>query len=251
MTQKIVTAAFVIIGDEILSGRTQDENLNFLARGLSEIGINLKEVRIVLDEESKIIEAVNAVRKKYNYVFTSGGIGPTHDDITTEAIAKAFEDFLVKNEEAADLLYQHYKTNDLTAAHMKMAYIPSKAKLIKSKLLSPSGFVIENVFVLAGIPRIFQSIFESIKTEIIGGQKIQSQEIKISLPETAIAKTFADLQKKYPQVAMGSYPFNGGTSLVFRATNHTTLELSVNEMIEFLQKNKSDSILAVSNSSTK
>lgn len=248
MTKKIVTAAFVIIGDEILSGRTQDENLNFLACGLSEIGVNLKEVRVVLDKENDIIEAINSMRKKYNYIFTSGGVGPTHDDITAATIAKALGDVLVKSEEAADLLYRYYGMDDMTDAHMKMAYIPSRAKLIKNKLLSPSGFLIENIFVLAGIPRIFKSLFEGVKTEIVGGQKIKSQEIRISLPEPTIAKSFADLQKKYPQVVMGSYPSDTGTSLVFRTIDYAALELSVNEMVGVLRKIQSDPILAVSTS---
>ncbi len=246
MTQKIVTAAFVIIGDEILSGRTQDENLNFLACSLSEIGVNLKEVRVVADEENAIIEAVNSVRKKYDYIFTSGGVGPTHDDITSATIAKALGDVLVKNEEAVELLRRYYGMDDMNDAQMKMAYIPSKAKLIKNKLLSPSGFLVENIFVLAGIPRIFKAIFEGIKTEITGGKKTKSQEIKISLSESVIAKDFADLQKKYPQVAMGSYPSDTGTSLVFRATNYEALELSVNDMVALLRNIHSDPILAVS-----
>ncbi len=248
MKQKIVTAALVIIGDEILSGRTQDENLNFLACALSEIGVNLKEVRVVADEEQEIIDAVNAVRKKYDYAFTSGGVGPTHDDITSATIAKAFDDVLVKSEEAAEILLKYYGMDDMNEARMKMAYIPSKAKLIKNEIFSASGFLIENVFVLAGIPKIFKAMFFGIKQEIVGGQKIKSQEIKISLPEGAIAQVFAELQKKYPQVVMGSYPSDNGTSLVFRTVDYAALDLAVNDVVGVLRKIQSDPIIAVSKS---
>jgi molybdenum cofactor synthesis domain-containing protein len=248
MDKQVVTAALIIIGDEILSGRTQDQNLNFLAKELGEIGVNLKEVRVIPDEESEIINAVFDLHKKHDYVFTSGGIGPTHDDITADAIAKAFDDVLVKNEEAADLLLKHYGKNNLNEARLKMAFFPSKSKLIKNDTLSASGFRIENVFVLAGIPKIFQAMFDGAKHEIIGGQKVKSQEIKISLPEGVIAKEFSNLQKKYPQVVMGSYPSEGITSLVFRGIDHKSLELSFDEMIQILNKIQSDSILAISRS---
>ena len=245
MTQKIVTAALIIIGDEILSGRTQDENLNFLARELSEIGINLREVRVIPDNESEIIEAVNYTRKKYNYVFTSGGVGPTHDDITSSAIAKAFGDTLVKDEVAMQLLLAYYGQENMNEARVKMAFVPSKARLLKNEMLSPSGFAIENVFVMAGVPKIFRTMVESAKKEVFGGKKTKSQEIKISLTEGIIAKVFFDLQQKYPQVVMGSYPSDNGTSLVFRGIDYDLIDQSVSEMIEIMQKIQSDSVLAI------
>ncbi len=243
--KQIVTAAFIIIGDEILSGRTKDENLHFLACALGESGVILKEVRVVPDVEQEIIDAVNIVRKKYNYVFTSGGVGTTHDDITIESIAKALEDNLVKNEEAANLLANYYG-NRLTEIHMKMAYLPSRAKLIENDILSPSGFLIENVFVIAGVPKIFRAMFEGIKKEIVGGAKIKSREIKISLPESSIAKVFADLQKKYPQVTMGSYPSEIGASLVFRSTEYEFIDIALEEMVKILQETDPKSIVATS-----
>lgn len=245
MTQKIVTAALVIIGDEILSGRTQDENLNFLARGLSEIGVNLREVRVIPDNEGEIIAAVNALRGKYNYVFTSGGVGPTHDDITSLAIAKAFGDVLVKDETAEQLLLAYYGQENMNEARLKMAFVPSKSRLLKNDMLSPSGFAIENVFVMAGVPKIFRAMVESAKKEMFGGKKTKSQEIKISLTEGIIAKFFFDLQQKYPQVVMGSYPSDNGTSLVFRGIDYDLIDQSVGEMIEILQKIQSDSVLAI------
>lgn len=245
MSEKNVTAGLLIIGDEILSGRTQDANLNFLAKSLADIGINLQEVRVVPDIEGEIIEAINALRKKFNYVFTSGGIGPTHDDITSATIAKAFNDQLIKNEEAAQLLLKYYGEGNMNEARMKMAFIPSSAKLLFNPVSSAPGFRIENVFVMAGVPKIFRAMFEAAKTELVGGKKTKAQEIKITLTESMIAKDFSDLQKKYEQVVMGSYPSDGGTSLVFRSIDYQALEQSVKEMIAILQKIKSDVVITV------
>lgn len=195
--KEVVNAAMLIIGDEILSGRTRDKNLNFLAQNLTEIGINLREVRVVPDIEQEIIAAVNAVRKKFDYVFTSGGIGPTHDDITVQSIAKAFN--------------------------------------ASPKERPDSSFKIENIFIFAGVPKIFQSMFFAARKELSGGRKTKSREIKIFLREEVIAKDFASLQKKYPQVAMGSYPFDGGTSLVFRSIADAPLKEAILEMKEIIK----------------
>ncbi len=245
MTNNTVTAALVIIGDEILSGRTKDQNLNFLAQGLSEIGINLREVRVVPDIENEIIDAVNVVRKKFDYIFTSGGIGPTHDDITSLSIAKVFNDDLIKNKEAADILLQYYGEGNVNEARMKMAFVPSKAKLLDNPVSSAPGFRIENVFVMAGVPKIFQAMFAAAKKELIGGKKTQMKEILISLTESVIAADFSNLQTKYPQVSMGSYPFEGGTSLVFRSIDYAALDESVSKMIELLERIKTNSIIKV------
>lgn len=241
-----VTAAFVMIGDEILSGRTADKNLNFLAKNLTEFGINLREVRIVPDVEAEIILAVNAVRKKFDYVFTSGGIGPTHDDITSLSVAKAFDDELVQNAAATEIMEVFYGKENLNEARLKMAFVPSRAKLLDNPVSSAPGFRIENVFVMAGVPKIFQAMFEAASKELIGGKKIRSREVKVSLTESIIAKDLEDLQKKYPQVTMGSYPFESGTSLVFRSNDDESLEKSVTQMIEILERIKSGSIIATS-----
>lgn len=233
---KTVTAALIIIGDEILSGRTKDANLNFLASSLNEIGINLREVRVVPDIENEIIDAVNSVRKKFDYVFTSGGIGPTHDDITCEAIAKAFGDKIKKNKEAAEILIKHYGEENVNEARMKMAILPTCASLLDNPISSAPGFRLENVFVMAGIPKIFQAMFEAAKKELIGGKKTRSIEIKLGLTESVISKDFSNLQKKYPQVVMGSYPFDGGTSLVFRSTDYEAMEEAKSEMEDLLKK---------------
>lgn len=233
-----------MIGDEILSGRTEDKNLNFLAKTLAEIGIDLCEVRVVPDIEDQIIDAVNAVRKKFNYVFTSGGIGPTHDDITSLAIAKAFGENLIQNEEATEILEQYYGKKDLNSARLKMAFVPKSAKLLDNPVSSAPGFRIGNVFVMAGVPKIFQAMLEAAKKELISGKKTRSKEIKISLTESIVASQLEDLQNKYSQVKMGSYPFEGGTSLVFRSIDYDALEQSVEEMIETVERINANSIIA-------
>lgn len=238
MNTKTVSAAFLIIGDEILSGRTVEKNLNFLAANLTEIGISLQEARVVADCESEIIKAVNDLRSKFDYVFTSGGIGPTHDDITSESIAKAFQDQLVKNQTAIEILNNHYGAENVNEARMKMALVPSGAKLLDNPVSSAPGFRIENVFVMAGIPKIFQAMFFAAKKELMVGCKINSQELKTFLTESLIAKDFADLQQKYPQVTMGSYPFEGGTSLVFRSADEKALSKSTEEMAKILENIK-------------
>lgn len=237
MTQKqFVTAAFVMIGDEILSGRTEDKNLNFLAKNLTEIGINLSEVRVVPDIENEIIDAINAVRKKFDYVFTSGGIGPTHDDITSLAVSKAFGEDLVQHKEATEILEKYYGKENVNQARLKMAFVPRSAKLLDNPVSSAPGFRIANVFVMAGVPKIFQAMFEAAKKELNSGKKIKSHEIRISLTESIIAGKLEDLQNKYLQVKMGSYPFEGGTALVFRSSDYEALEQSAKEMSDIVEK---------------
>ena len=243
--ENIVSASLLVIGDEILSGRTVDQNINFLAKNLSEIGISLKEVRIVGDSENEIILAVNELRKKFDYVFTSGGIGPTHDDITSLTIAKAFDDDLVLNEVAYKILIQHYGKNNVNEARLKMAYIPKTASLLDNPISSAPGFRIKNVFVMAGIPKIFQAMFEASKKDLKIGCKIISREIKISLTESVIAKDLADLQNQYQYISIGSYPFEGGTSLVFRGYNKYILEEVFLKMQNLIIKIKTNAIIEI------
>jgi len=234
---KKIKAALIIIGDEILSGRTQDKNINFLAINLAQIGIILSEVRVIGDFENEIIDAVNEMRKKFDYVFTSGGIGPTHDDITSASIAKAFQVKIELNQEAEQILHKFYGV-EINEARLKMAMIPYGASLLDNPVSSAPGFRIENVFVMAGIPKIFQAMFFAASKELQGGDLILSKEIKIDLTESKIAKSFGDLQGKYKDVAMGSYPFDGGTSLVFRSTNKENLEQSFEEMQKIIAELK-------------
>ena len=223
----LVNAAFIIIGDEILSGRTADQNLNFLAKELAKININLKEVRVVPDDEEEIITTVNDLRKKFNYVFTCGGIGPTHDDITSASIAKAFGDRLIKNQEAEQILINHYGKQNVNEARLKMAFVPSKAKLLDNPVSSAPGFIIENVIVMAGVPKIMQAMFFASKQNLLGGDKIIAKEIKIDLTESIIAQDLTILQKEFINLSIGSYPFDGGTAIVFRGVDIVALDKAV------------------------
>jgi len=232
----LINAAFIIIGDEVLSGRTADKNLNFLAKELTAMGINLKEVRVVPDDENEIIDALNSLRKKFNYVFTSGGIGPTHDDITSASVAKAFEDQLIKNQEAERILINYYGKENVNEARLKMAFVPSRAELLDNPVSSAPGFMIENVIVMAGVPKIFQAMFLAAEKKLVGGDKVISREIKISLTESIIAKDLTALQKEFLDVSMGSYPFDGGTALVFRSIDIKALENAVEKMTQIINK---------------
>ena len=243
--EKIVTASFLIIGDEILSGRTIDQNLNFLAQNLSEIGIKLLEVRVVPDVEDEIIAAINALRAKFDYVFTSGGIGPTHDDITSSSVAKAFNDDFILNKEAEQILYKHYGKENINEASLKMAYLPKSAKLLDNPVSSAPGFNIENVFVMAGVPKIFQAMFNIAKNQLKTGKKIKSHEITLNMKESEIAKDLADKQQQYPSVSMGSYPANGKTSLVLRSADYEALEKSKDELLEIIKKIDSSLIIEI------
>lgn len=240
-----IAAAFLIIGDEILSGRTADENLNFLAQELTAIGINLSEVRVVKDIADDIIFAANQLRTKYDYVFTSGGIGPTHDDITSESIAKAFGDIYEKNEQAAAILEKFYGKENINDAKLKMAYLPRSATLLDNPVSSAPGFRIGNMFVMAGVPKIFQAMFFAAKKELPTGDIVKSVEIKISLGESAIAKELSDLQNNFKEVAIGSYPFKNGTAIVFRSINDELLENSVDSILKTLKQLYPDSILEI------
>jgi molybdenum cofactor synthesis domain-containing protein len=220
-------AAFVIIGNEILSGRTQDANLKFLGERLSKLGIALKEVRVVADEYDAIIEAVNALRPRHDYVFTSGGIGPTHDDITTEAIARAFGVPVVQHPEAVRMLRDYYGA-ELTDARLRMACVPEGAGLIVNPVSTAPGFRMENVFVFAGVPKILQAMFDALAPTLTGGPPIESRAVSIRMPESKIAADLAAVQARFPQVALGSYPFarpdGYGTTLVARSNDAQALE---------------------------
>ena len=242
-----ITAAYLMIGDEILSGRVADANLNFLATELTQMGIILKEVRVVGDEESEIISALDTLRAKYDYVFTSGGVGPTHDDITTLSVANALGKELYLNEQAVLLLEQYYGKGNLNDARTKMAKIPVGADIIDNDVMAVGGFYINNIFVMAGVPKIFKSMFLAIKNQLRVGDKIRSMELNLTAKESLIAHDFAELQKQYPEVSMGSYPNDQGTSLVFRSSDYEKLEKSFLEMKKILEKNEEDLIIDCSN----
>lgn len=234
-------AALIIIGNEILSGRTKDKNLAYLAEWLNEIGIQLYEVRVIRDDEKEIIDCVNLLRKKFNYVFTTGGIGPTHDDITTESIAKAFDVELETNPEALKILQGYYKKGDLNEARLKMTLLPKGAQLVENPVTKAPGFKMDNVFVMAGIPSIMQGMLEGARVFLETGTKMSSKSIDVFMPESFVATELSQIQDNYLNVEIGSYPFNKdgkfGTSLVMRSTDLEALdrcEIAVSEMIKKL-----------------
>lgn len=204
---KKVSAALIIIGDEILSGRTKDANLNHLAKWLGGIGVTLDEVRVIPDVAQRIVDTVNECRTKFDYLFTTGGIGPTHDDITAESVAKALGVEISINEDAKKLLADAMGTDYLTPARLKMAMIPHGASLIKNPVSAAPGFQIENVFVLAGIPVVMQSMLLDIEDRISGGAKILSGAIHVFEGESKFADILVDIEKSFEYLTVGSYPF--------------------------------------------
>ncbi len=207
-TPKIVTAAVLVIGDEILSGRTKDKNIGYIAEHCTMIGIQLREVRIVADDEPEVVAAVNALRAKFTYVFTTGGIGPTHDDITADCIAKAFGVPIDVDPRALALLKPYYEKRglELTPGRLRMARIPHGATLIDNSISIAPGFMVENVITMAGVPNIMQVMLDAVTPLLDTGVKMQSVAIDLSHPEGAIAEMFGAHQKDFPEVAMGSYP---------------------------------------------
>ena len=234
----MINASLIIIGDEILSGRTEDKNLSYLAKWLGKLGINLCEVRVVLDIKKDIIDAVNSLRKRYDYVFTTGGIGPTHDDITTESIAKAFGVEARIDDDALEKMKEFLAGKELTAPLLKMLNIPEGGKLIYSPATKAPGYKIENVFVMAGIPKIMQGMLEGMYDYLERGEIIHSKSLDIMVGESFFAEDLAEIQDKFPTVLVGSYPFSRdgvyGATIVLRSTRESDLdscELLVKELI--------------------
>jgi len=222
----IVTAALLVIGDEILSGRTKDKNIGYIADHCTAIGIQMKEVRIVPDEEAEIVAAINAVRSRYTYVFTTGGIGPTHDDITADCVAKAFGVGIDHHPKVKALLIENFKRRgvEVTPARLRMARIPAGAGLIENEISVAPGFMLGNVIVMAGIPNIMQVMLDAVTPRLSTGRKMLSVTIELLRPEGEIAELFGQTQAEFPDVPMGSYPFNRearvfGTQLVLRSTD--------------------------------
>jgi len=220
--------ALVIIGGEILSGRTLDKNTQWIAERLTEHGAILTEVRIVLDSNEVIIKAVQELSAANDYVFTTGGIGPTHDDITAQSVADAFNARLETNAEAFAVLQAYYDEGEFTPARQKMAMIPAGASLIPNPVTAAPGFLIENVFVMAGVPRIMQAMFDHVLEHIEAGQPILSRTVTCQLQESQIAPDLGALQETYPDIEIGSYPNyrnkEFGLSLVLRGTDASLLD---------------------------
>lgn len=235
MGERVVTAALVVIGNEILSGRTQDANLAFLGRELNEVGIQLREARVVPDVEADIVEAVNACRARHDHVFTTGGIGPTHDDITAAAVAKALGRPLVRHPEAERRLRAYYPPEKLNEARLKMADTPEGAELIDNPVSVAPGFRVENVHVLPGVPSILQAMFAGLKPRLRGGAPVLSRTVTVFCPEGEIAKPLGEIQARHPKVEIGSYPFmrqdRFGTSLVLRSSDAQALAAAAEELL--------------------
>jgi molybdenum cofactor synthesis domain-containing protein len=239
MTSNSPQAAIIVIGNEILSGRTQDKNVNYMALELGKLGIRLLEVRVIPDIRQTIIDTVNEMRAKFDYVFTTGGIGPTHDDITSEAVAAAFGAPLVTHERSLQKMNDYYK-GELNEGRIKMTMLPQGAIPVENPISVAPGFQIGNVFVMAGIPNVMQAMFDSLKGGLKSGAVILSKEMKIFGSESKIAKALRELQERNMDIDIGSYPFvqdaKIGTSLVLRGTDANRLDKVYAELSEVIPK---------------
>jgi molybdenum cofactor synthesis domain-containing protein len=220
----IVTAAVLVIGDEILSGRTKDKNIGHIAESLTDIGIDLKEVRIVPDEEAEIVAALNALRARYSYVFTTGGIGPTHDDITADCVAKAFGVAIDHHPRAVEMMRARVAETGgvMNEARMRMTRVPAGAELVLNKISAAPGFWIGNVIVMAGVPNIMQAMLDSVMPKLKTGAKMLSQSLRADCREGDIGTELGEIAKQHPDVVIGSYPFmdekrGGNTNVVVRS----------------------------------
>ena len=243
MKKKIhVKAAVIIIGNEILSGRTQDANTSTLALWLNSLGVKIQEVRVIPDIEEVIVKTISKVRKKYKYVFTTGGIGPTHDDITARSVSKAFNVKYDIHPQAFEILESYYKPGEFNKGRQQMARMPINARLILNPTSGAPGFAIENVFCLPGVPSILKSMLGGLKNEIIGGNPILSKTINLSTVESEIAESLTKVQKNNKDVDIGSYPFfkagRVGVSIVIRSEDQSKIDICNSQILEYVkQKN--------------
>ena len=239
---KKINGVIIIIGNEILSGRTQDINVSFLAKWLNNLGVRIAEVRIIEDKEKSIINTIKEVKNNFKYVFTTGGIGPTHDDITSKSIAKAFNLSCGYHKEAYDILEKYYKPGEFNEGRKKMAKIPHQAELIYNPSSGAPGFIVKNVFCLPGVPSILKSMVEGLKNKIIGGKKILSKTISVNTVESEIAKSLEGVQNKFKDIEIGSYPFfrlgKIGVSIVMRSTEKNKIDDCFKQIVSFIQKKK-------------
>jgi molybdenum cofactor synthesis domain-containing protein len=241
-----VNAAILIIGNEILSGRTQDTNTSTLATWLNSIGVKVNEVRVVPDDEKIIIDTLNLLRKSYNYVFTTGGIGPTHDDITAESVSKAFNRKYQIHKEAFKLLEAYYKPGEFNKGRQKMVWMPEGAELILNPTSGAPGFNVDNVFCLPGVPSILKSMLGGLKNKIVGGEPILSHTISLRTVESEIANSLTKIQEKNKDVEIGSYPFfhagKLGVSIVIRSEDQSKIDLCNSEILEFVNEKKIEQV---------
>ena len=239
---KKLNAAIIIIGNEILSGRTHDVNVLNISNWLNSLGIKLEEVRIIPDIEKIIVKTVNEIRKKFTYVFTTGGIGPTHDDITSKSISKAFKVKYCYHPEAYKILENYYEKGKFNIGRKKMAKTPKNASLIYNPSSAAPGFFIKNVFSLPGVPSILKSMLGGLNNKIIGGNKILSKTLSLRTVESEISTSLENVQKKYMNLEIGSYPFfkqgKIGVSLVIRSDKKKLIEKCLADIIKFVKKKK-------------
>ena len=235
-----VNAAIIIIGNEILSGRTQDVNSSTIALWLNSLGVKVQEVRVIPDVEGIIVKTINVVRKKNNYVFTTGGIGPTHDDITAKSISKAFNVKYEVNKEAYKILENYYKQGEFNEGRQKMAWTPSQAKLISNPTSGAPGFIIGNVYCLPGVPSILKSMLGGLNNLISGGKPIISHTINLRTVESEIAKSLTLVQDSNKDVEIGSYPFfkagKLGVNIVIRSDEQSKIDICTSQILEFVNK---------------
>ena len=237
-----VNAAILIIGNEILSGRTQDTNTVTLALWLNSIGVKVNEVRVIPDNEKTIIDTLNILRKENNYVFTTGGIGPTHDDITASSVSKAFNLKYEIHEQAFKILEAYYKPGEFNEGRQKMVWMPKNADLILNPTSGAPGFSVNNVFCLPGVPSILKSMLGGLKNKIVGGKPILSHTISLKTVESEIANSLTKVQDKNKEIEIGSYPFfhagKLGVSIVIRSEDQSKIEICSSQILEFVKKKK-------------
>jgi molybdenum cofactor synthesis domain-containing protein len=236
-SEEPVTACLIIIGNEILSGRTVDANLSYIATKLGEVGIRMAEARVVPDDEAAIVDAVNACRTRHTYVFTTGGIGPTHDDITAASVAKAFGRRFERNPEAERRLLAYYPPERVNEARMSMADMPEGVELIDNPISVAPGFRIENVYVLPGVPKIMQAMLDGLLPTLRGGARVLSRAITVFAPEGDVAAAgLGDLQARFSAIEIGSYPFwrpeGPGTTIVLRGTDQGQIDAAAAALLE-------------------
>ncbi len=237
-----VNAAILIIGNEILSGRTQDTNTSTLATWLNSIGVIVKEVRVIPDIEKTIVDTLNVLRKENNYVFTTGGIGPTHDDITAQSVAKAFGLKYETHKEAFKILEAYYNPGEFNEGRQKMVKMPKNAELVLNPTSGAPGFSVENVFCLPGVPSILKSMLGSLKNKIVGGEPILSHTISLKTVESEIANSLTKVQDQNVEVEIGSYPFfhagKLGVSIVLRSENQSKIDNCISQVLKFVKEKK-------------
>ena len=243
MNKKVkVNASILIIGNEILSGRTQDTNTSTLANWLNSIGVNVGEVRVIPDVEDIIVDTLNLLRSSYDYVFTTGGIGPTHDDITAQSVSKAFRIKYEVHKEAFKILEAYYQPGEFNEGRQKMAWMPENAKLILNPTSGAPGFNVENVFSLPGVPSILKSMLGGLTNKIVGGKPIKSLTISLRTVESEIANSLTKVQNDNKDVEIGSYPFfhagKLGVSIVLRSEDQSKIDNCNSEIIKFIKEKK-------------